>query len=157
MRAIHICAAGAFVLAAACAGGRVDATRLEDGIAAAVARQQDGEVVLAELVTSDWTQVGVFGPYARLAILDRCIGGGSTARLTRGIDSRDDVTLLVFTFPDGSHESATVPLATAIFAPETDGKIYARPQARFRVTQGETGHWSHLVPASGVTRSCTDP
>ena len=67
------------------------------------------------------------------------------------------MTLLVFTFPDGSHESATVPLATASFAPDARGMIYARPHARFRVTRGETGRWGHLVPASGVTRSCTDP
>jgi hypothetical protein len=140
---------------AACMNERVDAASLAHGITEVVSHREEREVALASIVTSDWTQVGVFGPYTRLEALKRCIGGRSGSRLTRGIDSRDDVTLLVFTFPDGSHESVAVARAIAIFGPEASGNLYTKPQARFSVGRTPTGRRGYLMPASGISKRCS--
>ncbi len=137
-----------------CRLGRAEAATLEAHLPAALARGPGTVVDLASVVDRPWREVAVFGPYTGAAAVARCVSASEGYLLSRGIEGRDDVTLLVFSYADGSHASVALPRRTADFGPESVGAVYARPLARFRVRRPGPGTWGDVVPARGVTRRC---
>ena len=130
-------------------GGPRASTRLQAAIAEQVRQGPGSRVVLAELVESSWQRVYIFGPYTPLKTLRDSLGlaDDATARQQgKGIDSRDDVTLLVFWFPDGRLESVALPRAQGDFGPELVGRSYERSEARFRVRPSPAGSWGTIGP-----------
>lgn len=137
-----------------CSSPRVDAKALADSLAQALAEGPGAEVRLEDAVPSDWRVVTIVGPYTSPEALRRCLGNNGSRVRTYGIESRDDVVLLVFTFPDGEHQSVAVPRSAADFGPEAVDRRYDRAQARFAVRVPTEGSWGRLAPANGILGRC---
>jgi hypothetical protein len=140
-------------LAVACTPSWGDDLRHADVARAAVAaavRQGPGtEVRLADLTPFSWQRVYLFGPYTPLAILRDSLGlrtASDAAQLGRGIESRDDVTLLVFRFEHGPPASMVLPRDPADFGPELVGRSYQPGEAVFLVRRPPAGSWGALGP-----------
>lgn len=143
------------ILLGGCASPRVNTEALTDSLAQALAAGPGAEVRLDDVVPSDWRAVTLAGPYTSPESLRRCLGADGSRVRTHGIESRDDVVLLVFTFPDGAHESVAVSRSAADFGPEAVGRRYDRAQARFTVRVPADGSWGRLAPTSGITERCS--
>lgn len=143
------------ILLGGCASPRVDPEVLRDSLAQALASGPGAEVRLEDAVSSGWRVVTLVGPYTSPESLLCCLGTDRSRVRTYGIESRDDVMLLVFAFPDGAHESVAVSRSAADFSPEAVGNRYDRTQARFAVRVPTDGSWGRLVPASGITERCS--
>ena len=145
--------AAALLASTLACGGRADAhTRaatLETALANRVRQGPGTEVALAELTAFDWRSVHVVAPYTPLATLRDSLGLAdlaAAARLSQGIESRDDVTLLVFRDGAGRLESVAIPRETADFGPELVGRSYTARDARFAVRVPPLGSWGTLGP-----------
>ena len=143
------------VIAAGCASPRVDVDGLERGFRSALAAGEGTEVALDELVRAEWSTVALFGPYTPRELIHRCLDLGAGVLDPHGIESRDDVVLLVFRFAEGDHESVAITRDAADFGPEAVGSQYDQLAARFVVRAPPAGSWGRLAPASGITWRCT--
>ena len=97
----------------------------------------------------------LLGPYTTPARIERCLGSPVPAHLSRGIESRDDVNLLVFTYAGSAPQSVVLPRSAGDFGPEAVDQVYARTEATFVVRTVPTGSWGELVPARDLTLRCS--
>lgn len=119
---------------------------VEDHLKAGKARGSGTRVSLAP-VAAGATRIFVFGPYTTMAQARRCMG--STAPdVLRGLESRDDVNVVVFQLPDGELKSVAVSRVAGDFGPDAVGRSYAASEAEFIVQQ--SGSWSQLVPTTAI-------
>jgi hypothetical protein len=143
------------LVASACAPSSGDGLRDPSAVRAAVtAAVQQGpgtELRLATVTPFAWRRVYIFAPYTPLNLLRdslRLRTLGDAERLGRGIDGRDDMTLLVFTFAQGTQASMELPRFPVDFGPELVGRSYGPEDAVFRVRQPPAGSWGTLGPMS---------
>lgn len=130
-----------------------------DHLAAAlelVRRQGPGATIrLDSVAAGPWQRVFVFGPYTTPGRIERCLGGPMPTDLGRGIESRDDVNLLVFAYAASAPQSVALPRSAGDFGPEAVDQVYAREEATFVVRAVPAGSWGELVPARNLTERCS--
>ena len=141
------------LLVSACSfGERVPpAAEIQAVLKAEVERGPGKLVSMDSIVRSGWSHMYVFGPYTPESLVADCLGIRSVSDLGRGIESRDDVNLLVFAYPEASHRSVAVSRSGADFAPEAVSTRYTREQARFIMRRPPPRSWGHLTPAGAAT------
>jgi hypothetical protein len=118
-------------------------------VSARVALGPGTEVRLADLTPFWWRRVYVFGPYTPLATIRDSLRLSSEAaaeRVARGIQSRDDVDLLVFRFAHTAPQSMELPRQGGGFGPEVVGRGYGAEEAVFVVREPPPGSWGVLGP-----------
>ena len=113
----------------------------------------DSPLSIQEIVPGDWSRLYVFAPYTPASVISKCLGGADKPPATEGIESRDDITLLVMRFADGSRVSRAVPRGDPDFVPHTVGAAYA-PAAEFGVRREPNHDWSVLVPTAEPIQQC---
>jgi hypothetical protein len=152
----HLLALLLLLLASACSSGeRVPrAAEIQAALRAEVERGPGKLVSMDSIVRSEWSHMYVFGPYTPEFLIADCLGVRSVSGLSRGIESRDDVNLLIFAYPEARHRSVAVSRSGADFAPEAVSTRYTREQARFITRRPPPRSWGHLTPA-GVATACT--
>lgn len=145
----------------ACSSALPDDPRGSDTVRAAlrsaVERGPGTDVRLAAVTPFAWRRMYVFGPYTFIEVLRDSLHLDTrreAERLARGIDVRDDVSLLVFTFDDGAPASMEVPRFPVDFGPELVGRGYGPADAVFRVRRRPAGSWGTLgfVPDTATAR-----
>ena len=102
----------------------------------------------------NWSTMYLFGPYTAAEVIRRCLnatGGFST----HGIESRDDIYVLMFRSAEGRISSMTLDRGRFTLASETVGREYPRGTASFTSHHSATSGRVELVPAGGLTRSCS--
>ncbi len=112
------------------------AGRLSEAIEQKVREGPGTEIQMASLTTFQWDTLYFFGPYTNASHLTSALHLTSerqARQLLRGMDGRDDVTLLVFRIPGDKWISMTHSRAAGDFGPELHGRAYAPSQTRFRV------------------------
>lgn len=102
-------------------------------IRGAVKQGNGARVVLAEYTSFAWDKVWIFGPYTPTDKIEAVTGISGVARDTQGIESRDDIDVLLFV--RGGRVAASVAHARdrGDFGPEVVGKCYSKEQAVFTV------------------------
>ena len=130
--------------------GLRDAEKVSVAIADRVREGPGTEVLLADLAPFGWRRVYIFGPYTPLKTLRDSLDLrdlDEAQALGRGIEARDDITLLVFRFEHVGPESLAHPRAQGDFGPELVGQSYAPDEARFVVRVPLPGSWGAIGPA----------
>jgi hypothetical protein len=112
----------------------------------AKSRGPGSRVSLAAIVPTA-TRIFIFGPYTALEDARRCMGS-SAPDVLRGLESRDDVNVLVFQISDGQLRSVAVSRAAGDFSPDAVGRVYAPHEAEFVVQR--SAEWSVLAPVRDV-------
>ena len=85
------------------------------------AAQGPGTLIrLSEVAPFGFKAVFLFGPYTQVSEIQASLGGDAdmASRLARGIERRDDIHLLVFTFQHSPFDSMELPRSQVDFAPE---------------------------------------
>ena len=119
---------------------------------AAAVRQGPGSIVsLDSVIVGDWRTLYVFTPYTNSSRIRECVGSRIP---THGVEFNDTHTLLVLVPPIGAPATLTVRNDVS-FAPEAASRVYPRGAASFSVQEPRPQSWGHLIPASGLTRSCS--
>lgn len=140
------------LLTLACVGlgdGLQDPRAVSRGIAQAVARGPGTDVRLNELTSFGWRRVYLFGPYTPLKqIRDsvKVVDLHAAADLGRGIESREDINLLVFLFEHHDPESMEHSRSQGDFGPELVGRGYTPREAVFTVREPSRGRWGSIGP-----------
>ncbi len=111
-------------------------------------------VSLAGAAGLDWDRLYVFEPYTSPAAMARCLGVEPSSQLMQGIEARDDISLLVFTFTDGPPKSVVVPRDIGSFGPEAVGRGFSRERAAFIVRTPAPWTYGDLAPARGAPPRC---
>jgi len=133
----------AVLLLLACGPSTRDVERL---LAAAKQKGPGTRVSLAQ-VAPEATRLFIFGPYTSIAQARHCLGPFAPD-LLKGLESRDDINVIVFRMADGRLKSVAVLRAFGDFVPEAIGRSYALEQAEFVV--GRSAEWSVLAPVGDV-------
>lgn len=119
---------------------------------AAAVQQGPGSVVsLDSVIIGEWRALYVFTPYTNSSHIRDCVGSRIS---THGIEFTDIHTLLVLVPTKGA--PATLAVRNDVgFAPAAANRVYPRGAASFLVQEPQPQSWGDLVPASGLTRSCS--
>ena len=117
-------------------------------LARAVAQGPGTLVRLAEITPFGYKTAHLFGPYTSIATIQSRleIDADEAEQLARGIEGRDDIHLLVFSFEHASYESMEIPRNQAGFGLELAECSFVSQEAVFVVKKGGT-----LGLAPGVT------
>lgn len=121
---------------------------VRDRLARGVAQGPGTLIYLNEITSFGYKTAHIFGPYSRVAVIQSRldIDAEEATQLARGIEQRDDIHLLVFSFQHASFESMEVPRSRADFGPEVATCSFVSEEAVFVVKKGGT-----LGLAPGVT------
>lgn len=119
---------------------------VEDHLKAGKARGSGTRVSLSP-VAAGATRIYVFGPYTTMAQARRCMGSAAP-NVLRGLESRDDVNVVVLRLPDGERKSVAVSRVARDFGPDAVERSYAASEAEFIVQR--SGGWSRLVPTTAI-------
>jgi hypothetical protein len=122
-------------------------TRDIESLLAAAKQQGDGTRVSLAKVAPEATRLFIFGPYTSIAQARHCLGAFAPD-LLKGLESRDDINVIVFRMADGRLKSVAVLRAVGDFVPEAIGRSYALEQAEFVVAR--SAEWSVLAPVGDV-------
>jgi hypothetical protein len=143
MRALTLAVIGLALGASACSG----ADPVSTSIGQVVGKGQGSRVALAEHVTVPWDKACVYGPYTPAAEIHRTTGIDVTAADAHGVDTRDDINLLIFIHVGRVVRSVAHSRARGDFAPELLGRCYSRDQAVFLVRTPPVGSWGNIGPS----------
>jgi hypothetical protein len=93
---------------------------------------------LSEMTPFGYKTAHIFGPYTEVALIQSWldIEADEAARLARGIEQRDDIHLLVFSFQHAPLESMELPRSQVDFAPEVAKCAVVLDEAVFVVKEG---------------------
>ena len=124
------------VLFMAC-GPRFDGLRRPETVSARLAAVlADGAGAtfdLREVTPFGWRRVCVLGPRTPLTILGDSLQLPTDTALTRGIDRRDDIDLLVFSFQHVPPASMAHPRRYGAFGSTVHGRCFSHADAQFTV------------------------
>jgi hypothetical protein len=110
--------------------------RLARGVA-----QGPGTLIrLDEITPFEYKTAHIFGPYTTIATIQSrlVIDADEAERLSRGIEGRDDIHLLVFSFEHVSSKSMEIPRSQAGFGLELAECSFIAQEAVFVVKKGGT-------------------
>lgn len=130
-----------------CSGGAPSsgvARELTSQIASGIAQGVGTEIRMGA-IAGEWTRLYVFGPYTPVPLIQDSLGisGASARRLSRGIEMRDDMNLLVLR-RGTDFESWALSRSTADFGPEVTGRGYDLRTAVFVVRTPTRGKWGNI-------------
>lgn len=114
-----------------------------------VRRGAGAEFSIASLTPFPWDTLYIFGPYTSTKQIAEALQLGAeeqVAKLARGIDGRDDVTLLVFFTPQQGWVSMAHPRSAGDFGPELLGHAYRPEDAQFQVRAPSARSWGNIGP-----------
>ena len=127
------------------------AATIHDSLAAVGARH--GDMVSAQqFAPGTWVELFLVSPYTPSSSIRRCFTGDQRID-EHDIGDREDVTLMVFRFPDGSLQSRAVRRVTPDFGQDAWAGRYTA-NATFRVVPGDASSGPHLAPATGFLGRC---
>lgn len=104
-----------------------------------MAEQGPGTLIPLQEVTPFGYKVAyIFGPYTEVALMQSWLDADleEATRLARGIERRDDIHLLVFTFQHSAMESMEIPRGRVEFGPEVSKCGFISKDAVFLVKKG---------------------
>jgi hypothetical protein len=124
-----------------------NARGLERALAAAM--ETGAAVEVDSVLPGDWQSLYVFGPYTPAAAIERCIG----MRVgDHGLESRDDVHLIVLQMAPDHVASFTIPLRSANFDSGVTGVRYDRPVSLVACGSGRSSR--RFTAANGDSHPC---
>lgn len=125
---------------------------LRDRFADRVAQGPGTLIPLEEVTPFGYKAAYVFGPYTDVSLIQAWLGleADEAKRLARGIERRDNIHLLVFSFQHGPDESLELSRSQVDFGPEVARCAFVLQDAIFVVKEG-----GNLGLAPGV--ACEDP
>jgi hypothetical protein len=115
-------------------------------ISGAVKRGDGARVDLVEHTSFAWDKVCIFGPYIPADRIEAVTGIPGTARDAHGIESRDDIDVLLFARGGRTAASVAHPRNRGDFGPEVVDKCYSKEQAVFAVRKPPAGSWGTIGP-----------
>jgi hypothetical protein len=120
----------------------------------AVGRGTGTVVSLDDIAPGSWRRVYLFGPYTPVSGIRDCLGILWAGRLSRGIEYRDDINLLIFEYSPHVLRSVAVRRGGADFGPEAVGRGYSVGEAHFVARDPSPGSWGNLVPVAEPRIRC---
>jgi hypothetical protein len=129
------------------AGGCSENDPASVSIGEVVAKGPGSRVALVEHLAVPWDRACIFGPYTDLAGIRRTTGIDVAERDARGIHTRDDINLLIFTHDGRLVRTIAHPRARGDFAPELVGRCYSTNHAVFVVRSPPAGSWGNIGPS----------
>lgn len=121
--------------------------RVSLSIGASMNRGVGALIVLTEHTTFAWDKVCMFSPYTADADIDAVTGIHGAAKQAHGIQSRDDIAVLLFVHDGGIAASVAHPRDRGDFGPELVGKCYSRQQAVFAIRKIPAESWGNIGPS----------
>lgn len=121
--------------------------RVSMSIGASVNRGVGTGVALVDHATFAWDKVCIFGPYTSDADIDGVAEVQGAAKQAHGIQSRDDIDVLLFVHDGDIAASVAHPRDHGDFGPELVGKCYSRQQAVFSVRKAPADSWGTIGPS----------
>jgi hypothetical protein len=111
---------------------------VRDRLARGVAQGPGTLIHLDEITPFGYKTVHLFGPYTKVARIQSwlAIDADEAEQLARGIEGRDDIHLLIFSFEHVSYESMEVPRRQVDFGPELAACPFISEEAVFVVKKG---------------------
>jgi hypothetical protein len=123
----------------------VSDVELATALQTAVRGNPDTKVRLDAIAPGAWSTVYVFGPYTPRALIDRCMAYSSIRPDVHGIESRDDIELLIFRGASGGSHSVAVPRLGEGFVQDATSRRYDREGASFMVKKRRDSEVGSLV------------
>jgi hypothetical protein len=124
-------------------GPRFDGLRRPETVsarlAAALADGPGATFDLREVTPFGWRRVCILGPRTSVTILADSLQLPTDTGLARGIDRRDDIDLLVFSFQHVPPASMAHPRRSGAFGPTVHGRCFSNADAKFVVQSAPDG------------------
>ena len=127
---------------------RKDSDAVSSSISGAVKRGDGARVALVEHTSFAWDKVCIFGPYTPADHIEAVTLIPGTAREAPGIESREDIDLLLFVRGGRITASVAHPRVRGDFGPEVLGKCYSKERAVFAVRTPPAGSWGTIGPST---------
>jgi hypothetical protein len=130
----------------------ISGTAIRDSIRVSQLRHPDSILPVGQFVPGPWRELYIFEPYTPKSAVARCLGAAH-APSTEGIESRDDIHLLIIRRQDGELVSRAVPRGSPEFDPSGASAVYSST-ATFRVGRDSAQASWTITPFTGLLRRC---